>query len=80
MVLTNRRIIYPNQYNSVSDNSASYPKQGFKNYGEIRYLGEISTGRIPLVPGLSYIHMGQKKSPKKKCMLEKQFHPERRKK
>ena len=46
----NRRVIYPNQYISTSDTSASYPKQVFRNYGEIKYLDEISTGRIPLIP------------------------------
>ena len=33
-------------YISASDTSASYPKQVFRNYGEIKYLGKISTGRI----------------------------------
>ena len=44
IIKTNRRIIHPNQYTSSSDTLFSYPKQVFRNYGE------ISTGQIPLIP------------------------------
>ena len=47
---TNRLFIYPNQYISASDTSASYPKQDFRSYVEIKKNCEISTGRIPLIP------------------------------
>ena len=45
-------IIYniDNQYISASNASASYPKQIFRNHGEIKYYGEISIGQIPLTP------------------------------
>ena len=48
---TNKQFIYPNQYIIASDTSASYPKQVYRNYGKIKYLGEIYKGRIPLIPG-----------------------------
>ena len=51
---TNRRFIYPNKNISASDTSASYQKQVFRNNGEIKYLGEVSTGRIPLIPGSNH--------------------------
>ena len=35
---TNRLFIYPNQYISASDTSASYPKQDFRSYGEIKKI------------------------------------------
>ena len=48
---TNRLFIYPNQYISASDTSASYPKQDFRSYGEIKkFCEKFSTGRIPLIP------------------------------
>ena len=36
--------IFSNQYISDTDTLTSYPKQVFRNNGEIKYLGEISTG------------------------------------
>ena len=45
--------IYSNQYISAGNTSASYPKQVFRNYGEIKYFCEISTWRIPLITDIN---------------------------
>ena len=46
---TSRRIIFPYQYISVGCISFCYPKQVFRDFGEMIFFCQISRGRIPLI-------------------------------
>ena len=52
-MITNRQIVNQNQYISVDGTLIGYSKQGFRNYGEIKYFVEISRRSI------SYLYLGE---------------------
>ena len=54
---TNKRLIYPNQYIYVGCTSVCYPKQVFRDCGEINYFCQISRGRILLISEVHGAHI-----------------------